>query len=239
MADPVTLGIPAAVLLHELVVRNALGEYAGSPIEGERKQTRRDYKRMMRNMGVDPKTPLVITKDSPGSSAFIPAENADMARELLSKRDLAQARKRGAIVLGGGSNSAVAAHEAGHAADYQKNKKSFWPYAIGGVAPAVGALGGVATGLVTGNPYLGAGVGGLLGVGVGGRMLWDEFQASRKADDEVSKDEKKKWPSRNRLGAAYLTYLGTLAVPGIAGGALLGHIASRGKGWSNPTKIGV
>jgi len=212
-------------LLYELLVNRQLGNYAVSDISGQKPLTARKRRQMLKKIRAHKDTPIFVTGGSGENSAFISPQEIDSAiegkmLEGLKPREASKARKHGLIVTGQQSNPAVFAHEAGHASDIQENKRWSWPYAVSRfLGPVASGLAGYYGGRKFG-PYAGAGLGTLAGLAAGYPMLHQEYEASRRADKALSEDEKTKWPGRRRLGAAYLTYLGTSLVPGITSGAV-------------------
>lgn len=212
-------------LLYEILVNRQLGNYAVSEIKDQKPLTMPQRRKILRKLRAHKKTPIYVTPGSGEDSAYISPQDIDEVVESRRLRDLrpdeiSQARKHGLIVTGRHSNPAVFAHEAGHAADIQENKRWTWPYAISRFAgPVASGLAGYYAGKEYG-PWAGAGLGAAAGLLAGSPMLYQEYQASRRADEALSEDEETKWPARRRLGAAFLTYLGTSLVPGLSSGTV-------------------
>lgn len=209
-------------LLYELLVNRQLGNYATSEIKNREPLSPKMRKRLLQRVGAHKKTPVFVTSQEAADSYISPSDIDEAVEEGLlpdlRKSEQEQAREHGLIVTGERSNPAVFAHEAGHAADIQKNRRWSWPYSVSRfLAPVAGGLAGYYAGREWG-PLVGSGVGTATGLLAGAPMLHQELEASRRADKALSEDEEIKWPSRRRLGAAYLTYLGTSAVPGLSSG---------------------
>jgi len=234
MAEPIVgLGVPAAALLYELVGNPLLGRYAGTPLDERRLDDRR-RRAILKRVGAHPKTPWTEVEAEEGDepSAFVDPSNIEAAQTAFNlKLTPAQKRlaeKHGVILTHPRSSSAVFAHEAGHAAEQQQHKRPFWPYALStGLAGIGGALAGGIGGHYFKSPYAGMGIGGLTALALGAPMLYEEYRASRRADEQLKKDEKRKWPGRKRLGSAFLTYLGSALAPALAVGAYTGYKASQ------------
>lgn len=220
-------GVGAATLLYSLLVNSALTRYAARGIEGE-KLDRRRRSEILREVGADPRTPIYTGLKSPGESAFVPKESVrgvhdnPLFHHRFTPKQLAEGERRGLIITSPNTNEAILAHEAGHVADYQENKKSIWPYQLSLLAaPLVG--GGL--GYYAGKNYgalAGIGAGTLGGLATAAPALIDEFRASQRADK--LKDTSRQGDRRSRLGAAYLTYLGAAGVPGALSGGLGGFV---------------
>jgi hypothetical protein len=219
-------------VLYNLLVNRQLTQHASSETEGEKPLTSAQRKKLLKDIGAHKDTPIIFAPkgadDYGQGSGYL---DPDTAKEVMAAaphigklifgKKHKPAIEHGAIITGRKANPAILAHEAGHAADIQQNKRSRWPYALGKlIAPLAGGIGGYYLGAQHG-PLAGMGLGTLGTLALGSPVLWQEYQASRRADEALGKDKKRNpWKRRSRLGAAFGTYLGAMAVPALAGGAI-------------------
>lgn len=135
----------------------------------------------------------------------------------------------------------ILAHEAGHAAIRNQPASSLSRFnqsylrPIGGMLNAFALPASVAAGVLTGNPLVGAGVGGVLSGITGGPTLVNESQATRHAyryADKNIKDPEENKQTRNSLNNAWGTYASALLAPAVLGGGIAGGLAYNPDSWN-------
>lgn len=172
-------------------------------------------------------------------------EEIDALRSYFKKNPKALARARQYGLIGydpSFGTQGILAHEAGHA-HIRNRPDSSWarfnqsvlrPW--GNWANSAALPVGVVAGALSGNPVVGAGVGGLVGALTGGPTLVNEAQATRHAyryaDENITSPREKKL-TRKALDNAWGTYAGGALVPGLAGGAVAGALAYNPKAWQH------
>lgn len=136
----------------------------------------------------------------------------------------------------------ILAHEAGHASIRNQPAGSLSRFnqsylrPIGGILNAFSPFVGVGAGVATGNPLVGAAVGGGLAALTGAPTLINEAQATRHAyryADENIKSEKEKDLTRKALNNAYGTYGSAMLIPALAAGGIAGGVAYNSDSWKN------
>lgn len=141
----------------------------------------------------------------------------------------------------------ILAHEAGHAAIRNQPSGSLSRFNQSYLRPITGMLNafspfvGVGAGLLSGNPLVGAAVGGGMSALTGAPTLINEAQATRHAyryADKNIRDEKEKELTRKALNNAYGTYGSAMLVPGLAAGGLAGAIAYNSDSWKHLGNFG-
>lgn len=134
----------------------------------------------------------------------------------------------------------ILAHEAGHAAIRNQPAGSLSRFnqsylrPLGGMLNAFALPAGIAAGIATGNPLVGAGVGGLVSGITGAPTLVNESQATRHAyryADKNIKDPNENKQTRKALNNAWGTYASALLAPAVIGGGLAGGIAYNPDSW--------
>jgi Zn-dependent protease with chaperone function len=191
-------------------------------------------------IGRDLKAPIVEAKGM-NNAMYAPGEVLDegMVEQLgemgakIPKRKLRAAQQHGLVVVDpDAGNDAVVAHEFGHARDWKDNNRSMLGYRLslalapllGGAAGAVAGhyLPGTSPGHGVRGVAAGAAAGILGGLVAGSYGLKREYDASDNAEEYISKT-KDPDARRNRLRAAYTTYLlATLGMGAVVGGSLGG-----------------
>lgn len=135
----------------------------------------------------------------------------------------------------------ILAHEAGHASIRNQPASSLSRFnqsylrPIGNMLNQFALPAGLAAGVLSGNPLVGAGVGGLLSGVTGAPTLVNESQATRHAyryADKNIKDLEEKKQTRKALNNAWGTYASALLAPATIGGGLAGAIAYNPDSWN-------
>lgn len=134
----------------------------------------------------------------------------------------------------------ILAHEAGHATIRNQPASSLSRFnqsylrPLGGMLNQLALPAGIMAGVASGNPLVGAGVGGLVSGITGGPTLVNESQATRHAyryADKNIKDPHENKQTRRALNNAWGTYASALLAPAIIGGGLAGGIAYNPDSW--------
>lgn len=134
----------------------------------------------------------------------------------------------------------ILAHEAGHAAIRNQPASSLSRFnqsylrPLGLMLNGFSLPAGLAAGVVTGNPLIGAGVGALTSGLTSAPTLINESQATRHAyryADKNIKDPEENKHTRKALNNAWGTYASALLAPAILGGGIAGTIAYNPDSW--------
>lgn len=135
----------------------------------------------------------------------------------------------------------ILAHEAGHATIRNQPAGSLSRFnqsylrPIGGMLNGFALPAGIAAGVLSGNPLVGAGVGGLVSGLTGGPTLVNESQATRHAyryADKNIKDPEENKNTRKALNNAWGTYASALLAPAVLGGGIAGGLAYNPDSWN-------